>query len=85
MSTSRRLNIPLSVLIALSVACGLSGVGGVVGLAVDPSASAEPAAASVQDPGCEAVAMVSPRVRAQAAPPCEQTELSTRFGKARVR
>lgn len=32
----RRLNIPLSVLLALGVACGLGGVGGLVASAEDP-------------------------------------------------
>jgi hypothetical protein len=40
MAISRRLNIPLSVLLGLAVACGLGGVGGMmgVGTAADPSA-----------------------------------------------
>lgn len=70
----RRLNIPLSVLLALGVACGLGGVGGLVIGAEEPDPAGPPAAAlgalvtggGAAREGCTEPAVPLPRLRQHA-------------------
>jgi hypothetical protein len=78
MTTRRRLNIPLSVLLALGVACGLGSVGGLAVGADAPGSEGSPSAALDElvagrdlaaDEGCVQSAVPLPRLRHRGA--CE--------------
>ena len=89
MTTARRLNIPLSVLLALGMACGLGGVGGLVGVA-QHGAAIDAADSGVELVGpeqkgtadqasCRGSAVPTPRLRSRTS--CRQASLSPRFAK----
>ena len=89
MTTARRLNIPLSVFLALGMACGLGGVSGLVG-AAQHGAAIEAADAGVELVGLDQMGFVdqascrgsevpTPRLRSRT--PCRQVSLSPRFAK----
>ncbi len=86
MTTARRLNIPLSVLLALGVACGLGGVGGLSAMAgVDwvgvedgvPGDVAE-AVNLVDGEPCRSALAPTPRLRASTR--CQPERLELRRG-----
>jgi len=89
MTTVRSLNIPLSILVALGVTCGLGGVGGLVG-AAQHGAAIEAADAGLELVGpeqmgtadqasCRGSEVPTPRLRSLK--PCRQASLSPSFAK----
>jgi hypothetical protein len=81
MSSARRLNIPLSLLLALGVACGLGGAAGVARQVerVQPAATAAPLRED-----CQAGWVISPRIHGRSGGGCRDRGLAERFGKARL-
>ncbi len=92
MSTRRRLNVPLSVLMALGVACGTGVVGGLVGAGTETAVEVQQAqvgligpavAASGED--CAERAVPTPRLRAGADGACVAAQPVSRVGLLRGR